>query len=375
VLAATFFLNLIKPVWLKLINNEDSAMSKLFSPLNIRNIQFKNRIFVSPMCQYSSEDGMPNDWHLVHLGSRAVGGAALVIMEATAVSPEGRISPADSGIWSDDHATALQRITHFIKSQGAAPGIQLAHAGRKAGTRVPWKGMKPIESPWQTLASSAIPFDKHYPVPKEMNSGDLDAMVANFEMAAQRSRKAGFEVVEIHMAHGYLLHEFLSPLSNKRCDKYGGSFENRIRFPLRIAKTVRRVWPQDLPVFVRISSTDWVNGGWNLTQSIQFSALLKEEGIDLVDCSGGGIIPGVKITTGAGYQTAFAAEIRKQTGILTGAVGLITEAQQAEHIINTGQADAVLLARELLRNPYWPLHAAKKLGAEVSWPPQYLRAK
>lgn len=350
-------------------------MSKLFSPLNIRNIQFKNRIFVSPMCQYSSEDGMPTDWHLVHLGSRAVGGAALIIMEATAVSPEGRISPADSGIWSDDHPKAFQRITGFIKSQGAVPGIQLAHAGRKAGTRVPWNGRGPIENPWQTLAPSAIPFDRNYPVPKEMNRSDMEAMVANFKAAARRSLEANFEVVEIHMAHGYLLHEFLSPLSNQRSDEFGGNFENRVRFPLQIAQAVRRTWPPDLPVFVRISSTDWVEGGWDLAQSIRFSTLLKEAGIDLIDCSGGGVISGVKITTGAGYQTAFAAEIRKQTNILTGAVGLITDAQQAEHIINTGQADAVLLARELLRNPYWPLHAAKKLGAEIPWPSQYLRAK
>lgn len=350
-------------------------MSQLFSPLDIRHLRFKNRIFVSPMCQYSSKEGMPTDWHLVHLGSRAVGGAALVMVEASAVSPEGRISPADSGIWSDGHAKAFQPITNFIRSQNAVPGIQLAHAGRKAGTQIPWEGGNPIENPWPTIAPSAIPFKESYPIPKEMNQVDMDRLTAQFEAAARRSQTAGFQVIEIHIAHGYLLHEFLSPLANKRRDEYGGSFENRVRLPLRIAKTVRAAWPQDLPVFVRISSTDWVEGGWDLAQSIQFSALLKEIGIDLIDCSGGGIITGVKISAGPGYQTAFAAEIRKQVGIKTGAVGMIAEPFQAEHIINTGQADAVLMAREFLRDPYWPLHAAKKLGVDIPWPSQYLRAK
>lgn len=350
-------------------------MSKLFSPLQIRDLQFKNRIFVSPMCQYSSKDGMPNDWHIVHLGSRAVGGAALVMVEASAVSPEGRISPADSGIWSDDHAKAFQPIINFIKSQNAVPGIQLAHAGRKASTKPPLEGEGSIEHPWQVIAPSAIPFAENYPAPREMDQSDMDRLAAQFEAAAQRSREAGFQVVEIHSAHGYLLHEFLSPLANKRSDEFGGSFENRVRLPLRIARTVRAAWPQDLPVFVRISSTDWVEGGWDLAQSIRFSALLKEIGIDLIDCSGGGIITGVKISAGPGYQTAFAAEIRKQAGIKTGTVGMIAEPFQAEHIINTGQADAILMAREFLRDPYWPLHAAKKLGVDIPWPPQYLRAK
>lgn len=350
-------------------------MSKLFSPLNIREIRFKNRIFVSPMCQYSSEEGMPTDWHLVHLGSRAVGGAGLIIMEATAVSPEGRISPRDSGIWSDAHARALRRITHFIQSQGAIAGIQLAHAGRKAATQPPWEGRGPIENPWQTLAPSAIPFDSNYPAPKEMSLADIDALVAQFEAAARRSLEAGFQVAEIHAAHGYLLHEFLSPLSNRRKDEYGGSFENRARLLLRVARAVRAVWPGSLPLFVRISATDWAEGGWDLAQSIRLAGLLKESGIDLIDCSSGGVIPGVKTPAGPGYQTAFAAEIRREAGIMTGAVGLITAAAQAEHIIRSGQADAVLLARELLRNPYWPLQAAKKLGVEVDWPVQYLRSK
>lgn len=350
-------------------------MSKLFSPLNIREIRFKNRIFVSPMCQYSSEEGMPTDWHLVHLGSRAVGGAALIIVEATAVSPEGRISPRDSGIWSDAHARGFRPITHFIQSQGAIAGIQLAHAGRKAATKPPWEGRGPMENPWQTLAPSAVPFDSNYPAPKEMSLADIDALVAQFEAAARRSLEAGFQVAEIHAAHGYLLHEFLSPLSNRRQDEYGGSFENRARLLLRAARAVRAVWPESLPLFVRISATDWAEGGWDLAQSIRLAGLLKESGIDLIDCSSGGVVPGVKVPAGPGYQSAFAAEIRREAGIMTGAVGLITAAAQAEHIIRSEQADAVLLARELLRNPYWPLQAAKELGAETAWPVQYLRAK
>jgi len=318
---------------------------------------------------------MPTDWHLVHLGSRAVGGAALIIVEATAVSPEGRISPRDSGIWSDAHARAFRPITHFIQSQGAVAGIQLAHAGRKAATKPPWEGRGPMETPWQTLAPSAVPFDRHYPAPKEMSLADIDALVAHFEAAARRSLEAGFQVVEIHAAHGYLLHEFLSPLSNRRQDEYGGSFENRARLLLRAARAVRAVWPESLPLFVRISATDWAEGGWDLAQSIRLAGLLKESGIDLIDCSSGGVVPGVKVPAGPGYQSAFAAEIRREAGIMTGAVGLITAAAQAEHIIRSEQADAVLLARELLRNPYWPLQAAKELGAETAWPVQYLRAK
>jgi len=352
-------------------------VSKLFSSFRLRGIEFKNRIFVSPMCQYSSEDGLPNHWHLVHLGSRAVGGSALVMVEATAVSPEGRISPTDTGMWSDDHLRAFQPIASFIRSQGAVPGIQLAHAGRKASTDVPWRGGKPLrqeEGAWQTMAPSFLAFGQ-YPAPREMTMQDMGVVNSQFAEAARRSLDAGFEVVEIHMAHGYLLHEFLSPLSNQRQDKFGGSLEGRTRFPLRIAETVRRVWPEHLPVFVRISATDWVEGGWDLAQSITFSGGLKEAGIDLIDCSSGGLVPGASIPIEPSYQVGFSDVIRKQTGIATGAVGMITEPDQAESILSNGQADAVFLARALLRDPYWPLHAAKELKAEVSWPVQYLRAK
>lgn len=352
-------------------------MSKLFSSLRLRGIEFKNRIFVSPMCQYSSEDGLPNHWHLVHLGSRAVGGAALVMAEATAVSPEARISPRDTGIWSDHHARAFQPIADFIKLQSAVPGIQLAHAGRKASTDVPWRGGKPLEEEgggWQNIGPSRLAFG-NYPMPREMTRQDIESVDAQFAEAARRSLDAGFEVVEIHMAHGYLLHEFLSPLSNFRKDEFGGSLEGRARFPLRIAQTVRRVWPERLPVFVRVSASDWAEGGWDLAQSIIFSGWLKEVGIDLIDCSSGGLVPGANIPIGPGYQVGFSEGIRKQTGVATGAVGMITEPGQAESILSNGQADAVFLARALLRDPYWPLHAAKQLKADVSWPVQYLRAK
>lgn len=352
-------------------------MSKLFSTLRLRELEFKNRVFVSPMCQYSSQDGIPTDWHLVHLGSRAVGGAALVMVEATAVSPEGRISPSDSGIWSDAHAQAFQPITAFIKSQASVPGIQIAHAGRKASTDAPWRGGKPLgkaEGAWQTIAPSPIAFG-HYPAPREMTQQDIETVVAQFANAARRSLDAGFEVVEIHLAHGYLLHQFLSPLSNHREDEYGGSFASRVRLPLRIAETVRQIWPDHLPVFVRISATDWAEGGWDLPQSIELSKSLRLIGVDLIDCSSGGLVPGVQIPLGPGYQAAFAEAIRHEVEIATGAVGMITEAQQAEEIISSGKADAVFLARGLLRDPYWPLHAAKSLGVDVRWPDQYLRAK
>lgn len=351
-------------------------MSKLFSAFSLRGLEFRNRVFVSPMCQYSSTNGLPNDWHMVHLGSRAVGGAGLVMVEATGVSPVGRISPGDTGIWSDDHTQAFKPIAAFIKSQGAVPGIQLAHAGRKASTGVPWRGGKPLsegEGGWQPLSPSPTPFADGYPAPREMSQQDIEEVIKQFADAAERSLGAGFEVVEIHMAHGYLLHEFLSPLSNQRRDEYGGSFAARVRFPLEVAKAVRRVWPSHLPVFVRISATDWVEGGWDLSQSIELARLLKELGIDLVDCSSGGIVTGVKIPVAPGYQTPFAAAIRRETGIATGAVGMITEPEQAEQIIAGGEADAVLLARAMLRDPYWPLHAAKVLGVDVSWPVQYGR--
>ncbi|MEJ2637238.1 MAG: NADH:flavin oxidoreductase/NADH oxidase [Calditrichia bacterium] len=353
-------------------------MSLLFTPLRIRDLEFKNRIFVSPMCQYSAADGLPNNWHLVHLGSRAVGGAGLVMTEATAVSPEGRISPQDIGIWSDEHAEAFRPITEFIKAQGSIPGIQLAHAGRKASTRAPWEGGGPVpesEGGWQPLAPSPLPYNEGYPLPRELNLVDMEAIVNQFEIAAGLSLKAGFEMVEIHMAHGYLLHQFLSPLSNNRTDDFGGKFKNRVRLPAWVAQTVRKVWPAHLPVFVRISATDWAPGGWDLPQSIRFAAMLEEAGIDLIDCSSGGLVPFQKFITGPGYQTRFAAEIRRETGILTGAVGMITEPVQAEHILLSGQADAVLLAREYLRHPYWPLHAARELGDDVRWPNQYKRAR
>lgn len=353
-------------------------MSRLLSPVKIRNLEFKNRIFVSPMCQYSAIDGMPNDWHLVHLGSRAVGGAALVSTEATAVSPDGRISPADLGIWNDEQVTAFKRIAEFIKSQGAIPGIQLAHAGRKASTKIPWIGIGVVpksEGGWEVIAPSPLKFSDNYPQPKEMTVADMNVVRQQWSEAARRSLAAGFQLVEIHMAHGYLLHQFLSPLSNQRRDEYGGEMNNRMRFPLEVAKAVRETWPSNLPVFVRISVTDWVDGGWDLAQSIELAKGLKKAGVDLIDCSTGGLVPGARIPIAPGYQVKFAEEIRRQVGIMTGAIGLITDAVQAEHILVTGQADVVIMAREFLRDPYFPLHAAKMLGDDPQYPNQYLRAK
>lgn len=353
--------------------------SRLFSPFRLKEIEFKNRIFVSPMCQYSSVDGMPNDWHLVHLGSRAVGGAALVIVEATAVSPVGRISPGDSGIWSSGHVAAFRRITEFMKKSGAVPGIQIAHAGRKASTDAPWvENGRPLGEDaggWQPVAPSAVPFDDASPVPREMTGRDIAEAVAQFEAAAARSLEAGFEMLEIHMAHGYLLHEFLSPLSNRRSDEYGGTFENRLRFPLEVAAAVRRVWPERFPLFVRLSCTDWVEGGWGLEDSIELSRRLKGLGADLIDCSSGALVPYAKIPVAPGYQVPFAAAIRKEADIPTGAVGLITHPIQAEQIVATGQADVVIMAREFLRHPYWPMDAAKELRVDVPWPNQYLYAR
>jgi len=330
------------------------------------------------MCQYSSSDGLPTDWHMVHLGSHAVGGVSLVLTEAAAVSPQGRISPNDLGIWSDAHAQALKRITDFIAEQEAVAGIQLAHAGWKASSDVPWRGGRPVpagKGGWQPLAPSPLSFDNSSPLPREMTNRDIDATVSQFAAAARRSLEAGFKVIELHMAHGYLLHEFLSPLSNQRRDDYGGSLENRMRLPLRVAETVRKVWPAELPLFVRISCTDWIEGGWDPAQSIEFSARLKTIGVDLIDCSSGGLVPSAVIPAGPGYQTPFATQIRTKAKIATGAVGLITNPVQAEQIISTGQADAVILGRELLRNPYWPLYAAKILNVDIPWPSQYLRAK
>jgi 2,4-dienoyl-CoA reductase-like NADH-dependent reductase (Old Yellow Enzyme family) len=353
-------------------------MSKLFSPLQLRTIEFKNRIFVSPMCQYSSESGMPEEWHFVHLGSRAAGGAALVFTEATAVSPEGRISPGDLGIWSEAHIPAFQRVTSFIKSQGAIPGIQLGHAGRKASTDIPWRSRDPYtleKGGWETVGPSPLPFDGRSPLPREMTAAEVEEMTAKFVEAARRSLRAGFEVLELHMAHGYLFHQFLSPLTNHREDRYGGSLEDRLRFSLETAKAVRNAWPDSLPLFVRLSCTDWVEKGWDLGQSIELCRRLKTIGVDLIDCSSGGLVPDAKIPAGPGYQVPFAAAIRQQVGIATGAVGLITEPVQAEQIVSTGQADAILLAREFLRDPYWPLHAARALGVDLPWPKPYERAK
>jgi 2,4-dienoyl-CoA reductase-like NADH-dependent reductase (Old Yellow Enzyme family) len=354
------------------------SASKLFSPFKLREIEFKNRIFMSPMCQYSSDNGLPTDWHLVHLGSHAVGGVALVMVEATAVSPDGRISPCDSGLWSDHHAGAFKRITAFVGAQGAVPGIQLAHAGRKASTNAPWQGDRPLtinEGGWQPLAPSPLAFDTQYPVPREMTGDDMESVLAQFLAAARRSLDAGFKVIELHMAHGYLLHEFLSPLANHRSDAYGGSLHNRMRLPLQVAAAVREYLPADIPLFVRISCTDWAEGGWDLDQSVEFSKALKNIGIDLIDCSGGALVPYAQIPAGPGYQTPFAAEIRARAGIATGAVGMITHPMQAEHILTTGQADVVILGRELLRNPYWPLEAARLLHTDLPWPLQYERAK
>jgi 2,4-dienoyl-CoA reductase-like NADH-dependent reductase (Old Yellow Enzyme family) len=352
-------------------------MSMLFSPFTLRSITFRNRIFVSPMCQYSSHEGLPSDWHLVHLGSRAVGGAGLVMVEASAISPEGRISPDDSGIWSDAHAEAFVPITRFIRDQGAVAGIQLAHAGRKGSCTLPWLGGGPLgmdSCGWQTLGPNTSPFDVGHPVPRALTPVELDEIEAQFRDAARRALAAGFQMIELHMAHGYLLHEFLSPLVNHRDDIYGGSLENRIRFPLRIADAVREEWPSKLPLFVRISATDWVDGGWDIDQSVVLARLLKEIGVDLIDCSSGFAVPDEPVPFGPGFQVPFAARVRAEAGIASGAVGCITEPAQAEQIVATGQADVVLLGRQMLRDPYWPLHAAKVLHGDVTWPNQYLRA-
>jgi 2,4-dienoyl-CoA reductase-like NADH-dependent reductase (Old Yellow Enzyme family) len=352
-------------------------VSQLFTPFRLRGLEFKNRIFVSPMCQYSAEEGVPNNWHLVHLGSRAVGGAALVIAEATAVSAVGRITFADAGIWNEEQEKSFFNITNFIKQQNCIAGIQLAHAGRKASTNVPWSDKKVLsgEKAWPVLAPSEVVFSEEYPQPSAMNEEQIQIVVNQFKAAAERSLRAGFQVVEVHMAHGYLLHEFLSPLSNKRTDAFGGSLENRMRFPLQVVSAVRQAWPSDLPVFVRISATDWVEGGWSLPDSIILAERLQELGVDFIDCSTGGNVATATIPVGPGYQVQFAEAIKAKVPIAVGAVGIIVEAHQAEEIIAAGKADAVLLARELLRDPYWPLHAAKALNFDLEWPKPYLRAK
>jgi 2,4-dienoyl-CoA reductase-like NADH-dependent reductase (Old Yellow Enzyme family) len=353
-------------------------MPHLFDSYALRSVTFRNRIFVSPMCQFSSDDGLPTAWHLVHLGSRAVGGAGCVVVEASAVSPAGRITFWDSGIWSEEHARAFRPIVRFIEEQGSVAAIQIAHAGRKASTDKPWLGGHVIRDgphSWQPLAPSAIPFRAGDPTPHELTLGEIDALVEQFIAATGYALEAGFRAIEIHAAHGYLLHEFLSPLSNHRRDDYGGSLENRMRLTIRTAIAVREAMGDELPLFVRISATDWADGGWDLAQSIELAQRLRKAGVDLVDCSSGGAVLGAKVETGPGYQVPFAREIRRQAGIATGAVGLITEPEQADAIIADGSADVVLLARAELRDPYWPLHAAKTLGVATPWPVQYERAK
>lgn len=351
----------------------------LFSPIEIRGVRLRNRIGVSPMCQYSSEDGYANDWHFVHLGSRAVGGAAMVMAEAAAVLPEGRISPQDLGIWSDGHIATLSRIFRFIEEQGAVPAMQLAHAGRKASTAVPWKGLKPLDEldgGWRPIfAPSPVPFAETYATPEMLDERGIAHVVDAFAAAAGRALEAGAKIIEIHSAHGYLLHEFLSPLSNFRQDSYGGSFENRTRALREVIQAVRGVWPAILPLWVRISATDWRDDGWTPQDSARLAELLGPLGVDLIDCSSAAILPGIEVPVGPGFQVPFAEKIRRESGVRTAAVGLITSPQQADHIVRTGQADMVLLARELLRDPYWPLRAADELKQEGSWPKQYLRAK
>jgi len=343
----------------------------------LRDVTLRNRIAVSPMCQYSSCEGFASDWHLVHLGSRAVGGAGLVMMEATAVEPEGRISPADNGIWKDEHVPVLARIAAFIASQGAVPGIQIAHAGRKASVQAPWEGGATIASNaggWRPVAPSAIPFKAEDEAPHELSLSGIESLIEAFENATRRALRAGFQVVEIHAAHGYLIHSFLSPLSNHRTYAYGGSFENRIRFAIEVVEAVRACWPQTLPLLLRISATDWVPGGWDIDESVELSRRVRDLGVDLIDCSSGGLSAEQKIALGPGYQVPFAERIRQDAGVSTGAVGMITPPQQADEIIRSGKADLVLLAREFLRDSYFAAHAAKTLGQQPPTPPQYLRA-
>jgi 2,4-dienoyl-CoA reductase-like NADH-dependent reductase (Old Yellow Enzyme family) len=354
------------------------APDHLFAPLTQRSVTFPNRVVCSPMCQYSSVDGFANDWHLVHLGSRAIGGAGLVITEANAVSPEGRITPGDLGIWSDDHIPALTRITAFLKEHGSVPGTQLAHAGRKASMARPWEEQRNLpvaEGGWDNvMAPSAERYSDTYPLPHELDRAGMDKVVADFAAAAARAAKAGFLMVEVHAAHGYLLHEFISPVSNKRTDEYGGSLANRARFPLEVVRAVRAAFPQELPVWVRVSVTDWVDDGLTLDDAVAFAKLLKAESIDLIDVSSGGNDHRQQIPIGPGYQVAFAERVRREAAIPTGAVGMITDPAQADQIIRTGQADVVLLARELLRQPYWPLLASEAVHQPGSWPAQYERA-
>ncbi len=362
-----------------------STQPHLFAPLTIREISLRNRIMVSPMCQYSVErrDGRATDWHLVHLGARAVGGAGLVCAEATAVTPEGRISPEDLGIWSDEHVEPLARITRFLAEHGAAPGIQLAHAGRKASTRRPWDGGGPLpmeQGGWQVVGPSPVPFDEGYQVPHVLEHDEIRAIVDAFRQGARRSLDAGFQVIELHAAHGYLLHQFLSPVSNLRGDEYGGSFENRIRLTVEVVRAIREVWPARLPLFVRVSATDWLEKvpgthGWDLEQTVALASVLRDDGVDAFDCSSGGNVARVRVPVGSGYQVPFAAAVRRQSGMPSIAVGMINAPEQADQIIRTGEADLVALARAELRNPNWPLAAARTLHAEAPWPEQYVRAR
>lgn len=349
----------------------------LFSPLRLRGVEFPNRIGVSPMCQYSATDGLVNDWHVSHIGARAAGGPGLVIVEATGVVAEGRITPGCLGIWSEDHVPGLERLAKLIRSHGAVAGIQIGHAGRKGSANLPWLGGMPLsaaEGAWEMVAPSAIAFDTGWPVPRELTVAEIAGLVESFRVAAERALRAGFEVVEIHGAHGYLISEFLSPLVNVRTDEYGGSFENRTRFLREVIGAVRSVWPENLPVFLRISASDWAEGGWTVDDSVELAKMVKPLGVDLIDASSGGVVANAKMKVGPGYQVPFAAKVRAEGGIATAAVGMITEAQQADAIVRNGEADLVLLAREFLREPYWPIFAAKALGVEPKVPNQYLRA-
>ena len=352
--------------------------SMLFTPLTLRGVTLRNRIVLSPMCQYSAQEGQASDWHLVHLGARAAGGAGLVFTEAFAVSPQGRISPADLGIWDDSHIPALARLTAFIRAQGAVAGIQLAHAGRKASTQVPWRGGRPLtpaEGGWEPVGPTAVPFDQGYPVPRVASAAELEGIVEAFAAAAARACEAGFQVVEIHAAHGYLVHSFLSPLTNRRSDAWGDGFNGRLRLLAQIVQEVRGRWPAELPLFVRVSASDWVEGGWSADDTVALARSLAPLGVDLVDCSSGGLLPGVTIPAAPGYQVPFAERVRREAQVAAGAVGLITEPVQAEAIVSEGRADLVFLGRQLLREPSWPLRAARELGVEGPWPVQYLRAR
>lgn len=355
-----------------------SSVPQLFTPLKLREVVIPNRIAMSPMCQYSAEDGFANDWHLAHYGARAAGGAGFVLLEATAVEPRGRISPYDLGLWKDEHVEPLARIVDFVKGQGSVVGVQLAHAGRKASVARPWEGGGPVgpeEGGWTVVGADAMAFRPGAPVPEALSEEGLAAVVEAFRRATERAAAAGFDIVEVHAAHGYLLHQFLSPLSNRRRDEYGGDLDNRLRFPLRVVRAVREAWPRSLPLLVRVSATDWAEGGWDLEQTVVLAGRLKALGVDLVDVSSGGTVPNPVIPLEPGYQVPLASRIREEARVAVGAVGLITEPEQAEAVVAEGQADLVLLGRELLRNPHWPLQAAARLGADVEWPVQYLRAR